>query len=188
MRLHIPVEPRIKWDSPISDYDILTLEACKLIFDQSRTYFEETIQESEELTQRSMRMLFLFLPAIAAIIGYCISYREKFQPLQSFDFMLIIAVSGGVSNCVFNLFKLISPKEGYYRGSKPQEVMRPELFRIGRPEKVEKALYISEIERYQIKIEQMEIINYKRIFLYQEVIYSFNAVVFVGILLLIRSI
>lgn len=135
-----------------------------------------------------MRMLFLFLPAIAAFIGYCISNREKFDILQSFDLMLIIAISGGISNCVFNLFKLISPKEGYYRGSKPQEVMRPEIFRVGRPEKVEKALYISEIERYQIKIEQMEIINHGRIFLYQEVIYSFNIVVFIGILLLIRSI
>lgn len=133
-------------------------------------------------------MLFLFLPAIAAIIGYCFTYKENFHPLRSFDFMLIIAVSGGVSNCIFNLFKLISPKEGYYRGSKPQEVMRPELFRVGKPERVEKALYISEIERYQIKIEQMEILNYSRIFLYQEVIFSFNAVVFVGILLLIRSI
>lgn len=188
MRLQIPKQPRIQWNSPINDYDILTDDSCKLIFEQSKSYFEETIEESEELTQRSTRMLFLFLPAIAAVIGYCISHEEKLKPLDNFGIMLILSITGCAVNCAMNLFKLISPKKGHYRGGKPEEIMRKEIFQLRHTLHVQKALYISEIERYQVKIEQMEYWNYKRILLYSEVIYSFNTMLFIGIILLIRSI
>jgi len=102
--------------------------------------------------------------------------------------MLILLSVGAFVNCIYNLFKLISPKNMHYRGSKPIEAMRAEIFKLGKPSEVEKALYVSEIERYQVKIEQMEFWNYERIQLYTGVVYSFNAMMAIGILLLILSI
>lgn len=188
MKLHNPPKPRDFWNSPIDDYEILSSESCKLIFDESKIYFEETIQESEELTQRSLRFLVLLLPGFAAVAAFCISHQEKLKPLDSFDFMLLIGILGSIANCLYNLFRLISPKEGHYRGSKPEHIMRPEIFKLNNISIVEKALFVSEIERIQIKIERMEYLNSKRIYSYKEVIYSFNILIGIGIVLLCRSI
>lgn len=188
MKLHKPQKPGTKWNSPINDYAILTLESCKLIFEQSKAYFDETIQESEELTQRSARMLFLLLPAVAAVVAFCFANQTKLRSLNNFRLMLILVSVGSFVNCIYNLFKLISPKNMHYRGSQPKEVMRKEIFKLGNSNEVEKALYVSEIERYQIKIEQMEFWNYERIRLYTAVVYSFNAMMIIGIFLLILSI
>jgi hypothetical protein len=188
VRLNIPKEPRTQWNCPVPDYNILTEGTCKLLFEQAQAYFYETIRESEELTQRSTRMLFLLLPAVPAIVGYSISNQDKLKPLNNFDVMLILSSVGCLANCVFNLFKLISPKHIHYRGAQPEEMMRSEIFQLRDIKQVEKALFISEIERIQIKIEHMEFWNHERILLYTDVVYSFYAMMGIGVLLLLRSI
>lgn len=188
MRLVKPKVPRQQWNSPIIDYDVLSNESCKLLFEQSKLYFHETIEESEELTQRSTRMLFLLLPAIAAVVGFCISNQEKFKPFRAFDIFLIIGIAGCLTDCIYHLFKLISPKNMHYRGTKPEEMMRPEIFKLTEPSQVEKALFISEVERYQVKIEQMEFLNFARMKMYAEVVYAFNIMIVLGIIMLIRTI
>lgn len=55
--------------------------------------------------------------------------------------MLILVSVGSFVNCIYNLFKLISPKNMHYRGSQPKEVMRKEIFKLGNSNEVEKALY-----------------------------------------------
>lgn len=180
--------PREQWNSPIGDYDMLTDESCKLLFEQSKLYFEETVQESEELTQRGIRTLFLLLPAVAAVIGFCISNREKLKPVREFGVVLLITMALFLIFCLYHLFALIRPKTIHYRGSKPEEMMRPEIFSLKESVQIQKALYVSEIERYQVKIEQMEATNNKRIKTYSYVVYSFNAMAAIGIVLLTRSI
>jgi hypothetical protein len=108
MRLVIPDKPRQTWNSPIKDYDILTDETCKLLIEQSRAHFEETIEESEELTERSAKILFLLLPAVAAVVGYCITSQEKFKPFGNFSFMLLLGAIGSFIYCIINLFKLMA--------------------------------------------------------------------------------
>jgi len=188
MRLHIPPKPRDQWNSPITDYDILTEESCKLLLEQSKNYLDETIQESEELTQRSTRMIFLLLPAVAAIIGFIILHREKFKPVDSINFLLIVGACICLINCIWDLFILFSPKNIHYRGAKPEEMMRPEIFQLRNEKQVEKAIYVSEIERTQIKIEQMEFWNYDRIITYSNFITAFLIMMGAGIVLLVRSI
>ncbi|MEO5562384.1 MAG: hypothetical protein ABIR18_03090 [Chitinophagaceae bacterium] len=188
MRLNIPKEPRAQWNSPVPDYNILTEGTCKLLFEQAQAYFYETIKESEALVQRSTTMLFLLLPAIATVIGYCISNQDKFKLLDNFDAMLILGAAGCISNCVFNLFRLISRQNIHYRGAQPEEMMRPDIFQLRDINQVERALFISEIERVQIKIEHMEFWNHERIFLYTDVVYSFYAMIGIGVVLLLRSI
>jgi len=156
--------------------------------DQSKVYLNETIEESEELTQRSTRMLFLLLPAIGAIIGFVIANKEKFKRLDQFDILLIIGVSICLFSCIWNLLTLFSPKNIHYRGAKPEEMMRPEIFNLKDASEIEKALYVSEIERIQIKIEQMESWNYDRILTYSNVITAFLIMLSIGIILLIRTI
>lgn len=136
-----------QWDSPISDYDIFTEESCKFLFEQSKFYFEETIQESEELTQRGLRTLFLLLPAIAALVGFCISNQEKLKPIRTPDLWLLALAASSLLICIFNLFELIRSKTVHYRGTKPKELMRPEIFKLKDPIQIQKALYISETER-----------------------------------------
>lgn len=188
MRKQRPPQPRKEWASPIGDYHLLSDESCKLLMEQAKSYFEETIKESEELTQRSANMLFLLLPGIAAVVGYCISNQEKLRVLQNLDVFLIIVSIICLGFCLYNLFALISPKEIHYRGAKPEEAIRPEIFALGNPAEVEKALFVSELERYQIKIENMEFWNYERIFLYRDVVISFNMLLIFGIALLARAI
>lgn len=187
MKRQRPFISRNHWDSPIRGYSQLTSDACKLIFEQPKTYFEETVQESEELTQRSQRMLFLLLPAIAAVVAYCVSSKDKFKPLDSIGLLLLLMSIGAAVYCGFNLFMLISPKNMHYRGSKPEDVMRSEIFAITDPKVVEKALYISEIERCQIKIEQIEQWNRERIHLYINVIISFNIALTMGTILFVKA-
>jgi hypothetical protein len=163
MKLNTPPQPRDQWNSPIPNYNVLTAEACKFIFEQSKAYFEETVLESEELTQRSARMLFLLLPGIAAVLAFTISNQDKLQPINNFRLMLLLSAVAAVENCVYNLFKLKSPKKIHYRGSKPEDIMRKEIVTIKDINQVEKALIISEIETYQVKSEQMEYWNYERI-------------------------
>jgi hypothetical protein len=66
--------------------------------------------------------------------------------------------------------------------------MRPEIFGAREAENIEKAVYISEIERRQIKIEQMEECNLQRVIFYTRSVYSFNIMLFIGIILLLRAI
>ena len=158
------------------------------MFEQSKLYFEETVEESEELTQRGIRTLFLLLPAVAAVIGFCVSNQDKLKPLQKFGTILLIIIALCLIFCIYNLFRLIRPKTIHYRGSKPEDMIRIEIFKLKEPVQIQKALYVSEIERYQIKIEQMEATNFERIRIYRYVVYSFNALAAIGILLLFRSI
>lgn len=187
MRKTKPAEPRKVWSSPVADYDHVTVDACKFIFEQSRQYLEETITESTELTNKSSRMLFLLLPAIVGVIGYVIIHDEKFRQLSNFCLLLLLLLGGTFVNSLYYLFKLISPKEAHYRGVKPEDVMRPEIFQL-RNYAIEKALYISEIERCQIKIEEMEYWNFQRIQMYIEVVISFCIGLAIGTILLILSI
>ncbi|MDQ3847022.1 MAG: hypothetical protein M3342_23855, partial [Bacteroidota bacterium] len=173
---------------PIPDYDILTEDACKFILEQSKAYFEETVTESEQLTQRSSQMLFLLIPGIAAVLGFCVSNQEKLNHVNNFGFVLILADVGALAICIMNLFKLIGAKNMHYRGSKPKEVMRNEIFTLRDIKQVEKDLYVSEIERYQYEIEQMEYWNYERILIYLETVKAFYAFVVIGIVLFILSI
>jgi len=156
MRLQTPAEPRDRWNSPIADYDILTTEVCKVLFEESKKYLEETIEESEEITNKAMRMLFLFLPAIAAVIGFIIIHKENFSRIDDLNIFLIIGLSVCAFCIILDLFNLMSPKYMHYRGAKPVDMMRQEIFQLRNPLQVEKAIYVSEIERIQIKIEQME--------------------------------
>jgi hypothetical protein len=188
MRFNKPREPREQWDSPIQDYDILNIDTCKIIFNQSKDYFEETVTESEELTQRSTRMLFLIIPGVAAVVGYIISNKEKFVSFNNFRLMLLIGITTCLTNCVYNLITLIGPKKMHYRGSKPEDIMREQIFHLKNDVQIEKATYVSEIEAYEVKIEQMEFWNYERIILYLDFVYAFVVMVIIGIILLVLSI
>jgi|GEM_PF-6514694 len=188
MRRQTPTQPREVWDSPIQNYDLLSGAACTLLLDEARKYLDETIEESEQLTAHGTRMIFLLLPAIAAVAGYCISNAEKFHTLRNPDIFLLLTGSVLLVFCLYCLFKLISPRKIHYRGAKPEDMMRPELLSLSDADKIEKALVVGELERYQIKIEQMEFWNYERIFLYQHMLISFNIMLLSGILLLYRVI
>jgi len=188
MRRQIPAQPREVWDSPIQNYNLLSSVACTLLLDEARKYLDEAVEESEELTARSTRMLFLLLPAVAAVVGYCISNADKLHKLKNFDIFLLSVCIILLAFCLYCLFTLISPKNIHYRGAKPEDMMRPELLSLPNADEIEKALFVGELERYQIKIEQMEFWNYERIFLYRDVVVSFNIMLAFGFLLLYRVI
>jgi hypothetical protein len=133
-------------------------------------------------------MFFLLLPAIGAIVGFVISNEEKFKRLNQFNLFLLICVAVCLFNCMLQLISLFSAKNIHYRGAKPEEMMRAEIFDLKNKDQIERALYVSELERMQIKIEQMEFWNYERILDYSAAIQSFWFMLTIGILLLIRSI
>src|SRR5438046_1375758 len=143
MKLQVPPTPRDRWNSPLTDYDLLNEESCKLLFDQSKIYLNETIEESEELTQRSARMVFLLLPAIGAIIGFIISNEEKFKRFNQFNLFLLLCAGVCLFNCIWLLISLFSAKNIHYRGAKPEEMMRPEIFALNDGNEIEKAIYVS---------------------------------------------
>jgi hypothetical protein len=188
MREHIPSSPRKQWNSPLADYDIISRDSCRLLFEQAKAYLDETIEESEELTQRSSRMLFLLLPAAGAIVGFIISNRERVKAPTQFDLLLILGVGICLFSCLMGLIKLFGVKNIHYRGAKPEEMMRPEIFKLKNMNQIEKALYISEIERMQVKIEQMDQWNYERILNYLNVVKTFLLMMAIGTVLLVRSI
>lgn len=182
MRLPEPNNLQATWNSPVKDYEQLTDNALKFVFAETRAYFEETLKESEELTQRSAKMLFLVLPAISAVVAFCFTHRAELRPISTFRFMLVLATAGALVNCMCFLFKLMNAKFIHYRGNRPKEILRPEIFDFRSPLRIEKALMISEIEHYQVKIERMEVWNLERVIFYKKAIYSFNAAGLTGIL------
>jgi hypothetical protein len=84
--------------------------------------------------------------------------------------------------------KLIGKKNIHYRGTLPEEMIRKELLNQKNVDEIEKAFFISEVERLQIKIEQMAYWNYKRIVLYEETIISLASFLAISILTLLLSI
>ena len=83
MKNQKPKLPRDRWESPISNYTNLNTDSCKLIFEQSKDYFEETVAETEELTERSSKMLFLFIAGVCAVIAYVATNYQKFNEIKS---------------------------------------------------------------------------------------------------------
>lgn len=181
MKQQNEIKGRQQWNSPLEDYNLISEDSCKFLFEQAKLYFEETVEESEQLTERGIRILFLLLPAVAAIIAFWFSNQSKLKPLQGWSYVILLCSVLSIVFCLYNLFRLISPKTVHYRGTKPEDMMRPEIFKLKEPVQIEKALYISEIE-------QMEIRNSQRITIYRRIVYSFNLMMGSGIALLLRSI
>ena len=133
-------------------------------------------------------MLFLFIPGVFAVIAYVATNYQKFKQINSFRLLLLISCVITASNVVGRLLQLMGTKNIHYRGSKPESIMRKEIMEIPDSSDLLKALYISEIEYFQVKIEQNEFCNWNKKKLYKEVIGSFILFVCIGILLFIMSI
>jgi pilus assembly protein TadC len=140
----------------------LTLEDSKFIFEQAEKSFNDTIETSKKILERSSTLLTLVSGLLVTLVAYSIKKWEANQ----FDNLLFTAIFTIVYFFilgVFFIFPNIKPKEYTLPGTQPKKYFVDELFNVTPPTAGRiLLLYIIEIKNLQQGIEENRLINEKR--------------------------
>ncbi len=178
----ITVKEIPSWNSDLDDYNQLSLEAYKLIFEQAKERFGQSIAESETITKRSYILLSLYVATLSALVGFYFTKPEA--EAVSKGVLIIVLSSLAICLSIYSfimLFQLIAPRAVVLPGSPPAEILYKEAFQNDDSTATENIVYYNEICRYQSRIEYMKEYNEIRI-------RRFNYVLRVSLLIVLSTI
>lgn len=152
---------RLIWEADVKDWEKVSIDSYKFIIEQAKERLNEVIEESQAITKNGMTILLSYIALLSAILGYIFSTKLSGKN-DAFTILVVIMIAA-LSAYVFSLlFKLILPKDVFYKGSPPKETFFKEVFEGLTPEEGYKSLLYNELERIQDKIERMEDSNKRR--------------------------
>lgn len=100
----------------IPNWHQLDKESCELIHKEAKDFFEEAASESEELTNKAVKIASFLATIIAFVAG--VALKEKFA-LVDWQIGVIVVCSIPFLICGYNCFALLQVKMGRYRGISP---------------------------------------------------------------------
>ena len=159
------MENKLLWRSDIDDWEQGSVDSYKFVIEQAKERLNDIIQESETITKRGMTILLSYIVALSGLMGYINS--DKFRIHSDLLTIIIITILAILSIYVFGLlFRLISSKGVFYKGSPPIEIFYREVFEGLSDESGFKSILYNEVERIQNKIDWMKKLNDERLVLY----------------------
>jgi len=155
--------PPDDWSIPPDYKAKLTLEDSKFIFEQASKAFDDTIETSKKILDRSTTLLTLISGVLIALVTYCV---KKWDTAATFDSLLIAAILAVIYFFwvgVFFVFPNIKPNDYTLPGTQPKKYFVDKLFNVNPPSKGRILfLYIIEIKNLQQGITYNRTVNEKR--------------------------
>lgn len=133
-------------------------EAYKIIVTEAKEKMEDTLSESESITNKSIKMITALVVMFGFYIGFFVQNHLKFD--SSIPFLLPFFIIG----C--GIIYLIFPKKIRGRGFEPKELIPKELDAEEDKEYQEEILYYALIEKLQEDIDFMNNKNMHRARIY----------------------
>lgn len=151
-----------KWKNIVQEWQDISLENYKFIFERCEKRFDEILSESESIANKSIKLL----SAVVLSIGFFTTVKFDNLCLCLITFLFIL-----YSVDIFLLVKLLFPKNIICKGSPPKEIFHrgievaPDNSPLTKEEKLV-VVYYSELLRIQQGIDKNTIQNHNRHLLY----------------------
>lgn len=137
------------WENILEGWDSFPIEAYELALSESKENFEELATDSENITDKSIRILIL---SISSSIGFTIYLLESSQNIGYYLFIPLLLF--GVI-CIQSI-KLMFPKQIIPRGTKPEHIMLNIYDNYDNEKSKLNALYYNTIRQYNKAINDFE--------------------------------
>jgi hypothetical protein len=148
-----PKKPPWRID-PSIEINRVSLEDAKLIFSQAEKKLAETVRTRESIESKTMTVVSLMTGALMALCGYIISNWKNDDPISHKALVATLGVVYILGLFIYMLRNIVTDRY-FMQGSKPSQLMSPSYFAKGIPQdKITLFLYFSEIESYNLRIEQ----------------------------------
>ena len=120
-----------RWEIDVEDYENLSLEVLVKILSEGEKYFDSLVDAHNSLTNKSFTMLSILITILAVLISFILN--KIGQPLSvnskvivGLVFILLIVSSF----CIYQLLRIIYPKEMMYKGDLPKPINYNNLIKI----------------------------------------------------------
>jgi hypothetical protein len=176
------------WKSDVVDWEKIAVDAYRFILDQAKERLNEVIEESHAITKRGMTILLSHIAALSGILGYLFSDKSKIHHENVFTIIFACCIALLSIYAFSLLFRLIYPKDIFYKGSPPKEIFSKEAFDGLSEMEGLKSVLFDEVVRMQDKIERMEKSNTQRIALYSTALRISLLFIAVAIFMIVKTI
>jgi hypothetical protein len=182
------MENSLIWESDVVDWEKISVDSYRFVIDQAKEHLDEVIEESQTITKRGMAILLSHISALSGLLGYLFSDKSKLRHEDGLTIAFACCI-GLLSIYTFSLlFRLIYPKDVFFKGSPPKEIFFKEVFEgLSEQEGLKNILY-SEIERIQDKIERMGRSNAERFVQYRTTLKISLFFIAVAIFVIVKAI
>lgn len=161
MAEHISI-PANAWRPPVEDWGKIEDEVYKFSFEQAVVRFNESLSISEDITNKSQKLMIAYSAFITAALGASF----KIDLPGDIIFVVICYHLYGIALIIH----LLTLKKLPFRGDRPSESF-PDTFNdpavCKKPEEQIKLTYYHALKRYEIKIEYADEVNERRAGSYQ---------------------
>lgn len=157
-------------------------DSCELIYKEAKEYFEETKSESEELTKRGLH----FSYALAGVVSFSFGFIFKDSiKIDNKDVLFIVFSFIPYLICAYNCYKLLSVKNGRYRGISPEQWQYEIITSDDNKGYVYQTTFLSAMDIMYANIVAVKSSNTKRQGKYKTALISLLASVIASVLLII---
>jgi len=140
----------------------ITIDEAKFIFSQAEKSFNDTIETSKKIFDRSSSVLTLVSGIIVGLVAYGIGRYEKNEHFDELLLTSIIATIYYLAIGYLFVFPNIKPKEYNLPGTQPKRYFNDEFFNANPPQGREVLPYLIEIKNLQDGIDENVDVNKKR--------------------------
>lgn len=160
-----------KWSPKLDNCKKLTLEDAKFFFEQAEKYLQDITDSHKSIIEKSNILLALMLTFLSGFVGFNINKVSTEGGNDDFSIALWILI-GYLFFGVIYLISNIKPTQYMALGSQPNKIFVDFFFRpaVSNEERIIR-LYVSEIERYQHRIDVNKEINEMKWKVYKKTIY-----------------
>ncbi len=172
------------WRHGLKDWEKVSKDSYKFVFDQSEKRLKEILDEGKNITTRSYGLIGIIAPLLTASLGVIIK-KYLNDNLNQLLFMICVIDSLILLVSLYLLLQLIKVRHVWYAGTEPDKIFLPRYMEIPGLNEDEqlKYLYLSEIEQNQHRISSNRNANNNRIGIFRYCLYTavFSLIIFLGL-------
>lgn len=159
----------ISWKPNILDWKNISVESYQFVLEQAKERLDEMINESRVITSSGMKVLLVYITVLPGLAGYIYAEHKSFN--RDFITIIVVGLISVFAIYIFTLLiSLIAPGRLFFKGSRPKDIFKEEIFIKHDAQTAFKNLILLEIENIQEKIERIQTNNNKRINQYKSVL------------------
>lgn len=140
----------------------ITVEEAKFIFEQGEKSFNDTIETSKKIFERSSSALTLLSGIIIGLVAYAIGRYEKNGHFDELLLTTVVAILYYLTVGYLFVFPNIKPTEYNLPGTQPKRYFHDQYFNANPPQGRAVLPYLIEIKNLQDGIEENVEVNKKR--------------------------
>lgn len=183
------MESQKTWRTDVQEWTKINKDLINFYLNQAESELKSSLDVHDKITQRAFTILTILIPVLSISFGYLI---HQISGHNTDKFILVIAIAALFAAMValFNLIRLIFPRQWMVMGRQPKEIFISAVIDNNKeltPEQLHIGIVMREIEDIQYKIDYNWEHNETRLKTLKRVIWIIASSLFVITLLIIRQ-